>query len=138
MLDVLRDRIASFLAQHNVGIISVASPGAVHSVVTRYVSDGLGVVCSLPRWSEVAYYVRTYPRVSFVVPDTITKPEILLWFQAEGLAHIVPPPRHITLPGLPSDISELEELFTFVRIVFYRLDLWDEAQGWGARDTLEM
>ena len=143
MLDKLRDRMAAYLAQHQVCVISAAGPDGARAMPARYRSRGLEVDCLLPRWADVAYYLEQDSRVALVVQDTgicgeqgRTTPGSR-WLRCLGTARVVAQPDWDALLPEGAHTPAPDELYLVVRITPTRLDLMDETRGWGARETLE-
>ena len=62
----------------------------------------------------------------------------LRWLQIQGTAEPVGAPDWASLlPGWTSAVAP-DDLYLVVRVTPARLDLFDERQGWGARETVEM
>lgn len=151
MQDQLRDRMAAYLAAHSIGILStVAAAGAwampVRYCLLRIASDdhGLEIACLVPRWADVAYYVERDPHVLLVVHKSAPSPQSeatiggLRWLQIEGVAETIVAPDWAALsPGWAS-AAPLGDLYLALCVTPTRLDLFDEARGWGARETLEL
>lgn len=136
MLDKLRDRIAAYLAQHQICVISAAGPDGARAMPARYRSRGLEVDCLLPRWADVAYYLEQDGRVALVVQDTGAQG--LRWLRCLGAAHLVKQPDWDALLPAGVNIPTPDELYLVVRVTPRRIDLLDESRGWGARETLDL
>jgi len=142
VLDELRDRMAAFLARHHVCVLSVnGSPGAwampvrYHPLAERG-SSALVVECLLPCWADGLYYLERNPRVMLVIRDA--QAPALRWLQMQGRARPDPHPdwRRWELPDHLS--VPPEDLYQVVQVMPWRIDLVDEGQGWGVRETLEL
>jgi hypothetical protein len=70
LLDELRDRMAAYLAEHQVCVISTTGPEGARAMPVRYRSARLEIDCILPRCADVAYHLEQDPRVALVVQDT--------------------------------------------------------------------
>ncbi len=135
MLDKLRDRMAAYLSQHRVCVISAAGPDGARAIPARYRNAGLEVDCLLPRWADVAYYLEQDGRVALVVQDTGAQG--LRWLRCLGAAHLVEQPDWDALLPKGAHTPAPDELYLVVRVTPRRIDLLDESRGWGARETLE-
>ena len=56
MLDELRDRMAVYLSEHRVCILSTAGSEGAWAMPVHYRSLGLEIDCLLPRWADVVYH----------------------------------------------------------------------------------
>ena len=166
MLDKLRAQMAAFLAAHDVAILTTASSTGAWAMPARYLARGLEVDCLVPRWADAAHHLARDPRVLLVMPSQIsdfgfrisdgqTAPQSatlrlrsgevrksrsagLCWLQLQGTAQLVAEPDWSgLLPDWTSAVAP-GDLYLVVRVTPARLDLFDESQGWGARETVEM
>lgn len=105
----------------------------------RYRAEEMEVDCVVPRWADVAYYLEENPQVLLVIlPSASLSAEgPLRWIEFRGTARELPAPNWVGLlpDGTPSLLAG--DLYYVVRITPERIDLVDESQGWGARETLE-
>jgi len=71
-------------------------------------------------------------------PDDLSSGASLRWLQIQGAARPVAAPDWNGL--LPQGTSNAlpDELCRVVRVTPQRIDLFDESQGWGARETLQL
>ncbi len=164
MLNELRHRMAAYLAQHTICILSTAGTQGAWAMPVRYRPrqgtfgrQGLEVECLVPRWADVAYQLEQNPHVLLVIPSQIsdcglriadgqTAPHSALrtpqfsglrWLQIAGTAEVVTAPDWAEwLPGRTFPASP-DELYLVIRVTPARMDLFDESQGWGTRETLE-
>lgn len=141
MLDELSDRIGTYLASRSVGIVSAT--GGVeewaqpvrYRLVTPPGHASLMIACLLPRWSELVFRLEQDARVLLTVPDP--GDAALRWLQCRGMATLLPPSDwSACLPSVFS-CARLADLYVEGRITPKRIDLVDEARGWGMRETLE-
>ena len=133
----LRDRLATYLAAHGVGVLAVAGAGQAWAHAVRYRSRGLEVDCLLPRWADVAYFLERQPEVLLVVESVQAAGH---WLHYRGTARPLEAPEwdrllpaHTRLSGVRPD-----ELYQVVRLTPERLDLVDEGAGWGRRENLDL
>jgi hypothetical protein len=151
MLNKLRDRMATYLAQHQVGVLSTAGPEGAWAMPVRYHSPAgpagsrkLEVDCLVPRWAEVAYHLDQGPAAGSGIGQDVVlivqgcHAAGLRWLRIQGTAKPVPAPDWDEL--LPRWTSTLPpgDLYLVVRVTPQRIDLFDENRGWGVRETLDM
>jgi nitroimidazol reductase NimA-like FMN-containing flavoprotein (pyridoxamine 5'-phosphate oxidase superfamily) len=143
LLDKLRERMAAYLTQHRVCVLSTAGSEDAWAMPVRYRNHGLEVDCLLPRWADVAYHLEQDPRVMLVILDTRETSEVwppaLRWLQVRGTARPVEGPDWAGL--LPEDTHTSvppDSLYLVVRVTPERIDLLDESRGWGVRETLDL
>jgi hypothetical protein len=91
------------------------------AVSAQYENRGLELYCRLPRWSDACYFIEQEPQVMAVVLDAQSDP--LRWLQYRGVARI---------------IDSKDDRYVVLQIAPERIDLLDESQGWGARETLDL
>lgn len=133
MFDKLRDQIANALAGSRVGVLSACGEFGPHAMPVIYRLDGLDVECLLPRWAELAYMLEERTPVMLTI---LSEPESeQRWLRYQGVSQPVPDPNWSEL--LP-DEKVPAETHTVVRIQPNRIDLIDQAAGWGARETLDL
>jgi hypothetical protein len=154
MLDQLRAQVAAFLAAHDVGILSTAGVDGAWAMPVRYrplpvaASNGRAEVeCLLPRWTDAAFFVEQDPCVLLLIVDGLPSVSLassgegrggLRWLQIQGAAHAVADPDWAEwLPTWASPASP-SDLYLPLRVTPCRVELFDEGQGWGARETLEL
>ena len=136
MLDELRDRITAFIAQHPVCVVSTRGGAGAWVAPAWHFSDGLEMVCLLPRWSDALYYLEQDPRVMVIILDPQSK--ALRWLQYSGRAHVTQPLETVQiLPQEPPDMP-IDDRHVAIRITAERIDLIDENRGWGARETIDL
>lgn len=133
MFDQLRDLLQGELASRQVAVLSLAAAGGPEAMPVRYRSQGLTVDCLVPRWSDLAYYLQGEAQVLLVV---LTDPgHDGRWLRCRGTARpLAAPDWAALLPGIPDP----SDLYLAVRVQPSRLDLIDQARGWGARETLDL
>lgn len=122
MIDELHERMARYLSQQQVCVISTTGTLGAWAVVAHYHSQGLALDCWLPRWSDAVYYLEQDPRALVIVYDAQSGQT--RWLQYRGTACV--------------DDSSADARQVAVHITPERLDLIDESHGWGARETLEI
>lgn len=120
MLDELRDRIASFLSQNRVCVVATRGSIGAWAMPARYESKGLELCCYLPRWSDAIFHIEQEPQIIAVVMSCATAP--LWWLQYCGIARI----------------TDMDDRYVLIHVEPRRIDLLDERQGWGARETLDL
>ena len=136
MLDELRDRISAFTSQHQSCVISTSGGTGAWAAPAWLYSHGLELVCLLPRWSDVLYYLEQDPHVMVIILDTQSK--ALRWLQYRGWARAIQPKDlEQVLPGgtpyMPPD-----DRYVAIQVIAEQIDLIDENHGWGARETLDL
>jgi hypothetical protein len=122
LLDELRDRITHFLAQNRGCVVSTSGATGAWAVPAQYQSRGLEIDCLLPAWSDALYHLERDPHALVIVPDIHSGPS--RWLEYRGIAQVNP------YAG--------DERYVAVHFKPERLDLIDEGQGWGARETLDL
>lgn len=135
MLDELRDRIISFASQYRVCIISTSGPSGAWAMPAWHSLIGIEMVCWLPRWSDVLYYLENDPRVMLVILDD--QSEKLRWLQFRGTARVIDPADWEQVPEEVAD-GRFDEGYVAIQVTPLRIDLIDESRGWGARETLDV
>ena len=135
MLDELRDRVAVYLQEHRVCILSTAGAAGAWAMPVHYHSIGLEVDCLLPRWADLVYHLEQEPTAMLVIQDTSAP--ALRWMQCWGTARQVERPNwQGLLPDRTWTVASPNDLYVVVRVRPERIDLIDEAQSWGVRETL--
>jgi len=136
LLDELRDRIAAYLLDHRVCVMSTSGSFGAWAMPVWYLSHGLEVECLIPRWADVIYHLEQNPQVLLVIQD----PEAarLRWLQYRGTAQPIASPDWSRL--LPEGMSNLrpENRYVAIRAKPERIDWIDESRDWGARETLDL
>jgi hypothetical protein len=94
------------------------------------------VECLLPRWADVSYCLEQDPRVLLVIRDD--QADDLRWLQVFGTVEPVAAPDWASLLPRRFSTARPEDLYRVVRVTPERMDLFDESQGWGARETLKI
>jgi len=122
LIDELRERIAAYLSQNQVCVISTSGCQGAWSVTAQYQNRGLELDCRVPRWSDALYHLEQDPHVLVIV--LAAQPESARWLQYRGIARI--------------DSAAADDRYVAVRITPERVDLVDEGRGWGARETLDV
>ena len=122
MLDELRERIITYLAQNQVCVISTSGTLGAWSVTAQYQNLGLELECRVPRWSDAIYHLEQDPHALVIILDAQANSS--RWLQYRGTARI--------------DFSVADDRNTVIRVTPERIDLIDESHGWGARETLEI
>ncbi|MBI4285221.1 MAG: hypothetical protein HY670_04905 [Chloroflexi bacterium] len=140
MLNALRERMVAHLAMNRVGMLAVSGPEGMCAMPVRYQTKDLAIDCLVPRWADAAYYVEETSKVLLVVPAAFPshKDARICWLQYRGKARLMTTPDWSGL--LPSGESPAlaADLYKVIHLVPERIDLLDESQGWGARETLEL
>lgn len=119
MLDELRNRVISYLAQNRVCVIATSGSLGAWAVSAQYDNLGLELTCRLPRWSDALFHIEQEPRVMAIIQDVNPSH----WMQYGGVAVI-------------ADTND--DRYVKVRITPKRIDLIDESCEWGARETLDV
>ncbi len=122
MIDELRQRIAAYLAQNQVCVISASGRQGTWSVTAQFQNHGLKLACRVPRWSDVLYHLEQEPHALLIIPDCAS--DSARWLQYQGIARI--------------DASAADDRYVTVHLTPERVDLIDESRGWGARETLDL
>lgn len=134
MIDQLRDQILAELKSRRVAVVSASGEFGPSSQPVQYWLNGLEVECLLPRWSELAYALtEESDRVIMVVLSTPESDQ--RWVRYQGRAVVVESPDWAAL--LPWEKAPADRYY-LIRISPERIDLIDEGQGWGARQTLDL
>jgi hypothetical protein len=103
----------------------------------HYRSLGLEIDCLLPRWADVVYHLEQEPTAMLVIQDG--EAPALRWLQCRGTTRPVEQPNwQGLLPEGSSSIVSPDDLYRVVRVRPERIDLVDESQGWGVRETLNL
>ncbi len=122
MIDELRERIAGYLFQCQICVISTCGWDGVSSVCAKYSSHGLELDCRVPRWSDTLYHLEQDPHALVTILDTVSN--AAQWMQYRGIAQIAP--------------YTAADRYVLVHIRPVRVDLVDETHAWGARETLQL
>ena len=101
-------------------------------------NQGLEIICLLPRWSDVLYYMEQDPQVLFVIVDTQSSK--LRWLYYRGTARRIEDP---VWSQILSNADRLEGLLSIhpgdeyaaIHIKPLREDLIDECNGWVPRNV---
>jgi hypothetical protein len=140
--DERKRRIASFLAHQRTGVITAIAAQGIWSVPVWYrpTSEpsggrGLELDCLVPRWTDVAHHLSEKAKVLLIVQAPAGAG--LRWAQIRGTASPVEAPDWARL--LPRWVSTVQPdtLYLVVRVAPSRIDLIEEALGWGMLETLE-
>ena len=121
-MDELRERIAAYLAQNQMCVISTNGCHGAWSVAAQYQHHGLELDCRVPHWSDALFHLEQDPSVQVIILDAQSSPSH--WLHYRGTARV--------------DSSSTDERYATVHVTPERVDLMDESRGWGARDTLEL
>ncbi len=122
MIDELRGRIAMYLSQNQICVISTSGYNGAACVRAKYSSHGLDLDCRVPRWSDTLYHLEQDPQALLIILDGESNAS--RWMQYRGIAQIA--------PYTPADRD------VRVQITPVRIDLMDESRAWGARETLQL
>ena len=133
MFDKLCAHIITYLAQHQVCVLSTTGTHGAWAMPVSYHHDGLQVTCLLPVWADVAYHLEQDPRVMLLIYDSMQSQQ---WMQTIGTANKVDTPDWERWPDQP--IPPTPELYQVDQITPERIELFDERQGWGRRETLDL
>lgn len=132
MLDMLRQRMAAYLRNHQVGVLSVAN--AVQGALpVRYHSDTLTVYCLIARWTDILPVLEQDSRVELVIAQHDSD---AYWMQYRATAHVLDTPNF--QPFAAKTIAASAFHYVVVELTPQRIDLIDQRKGWGARETLEL
>ncbi|MGE5138200.1 MAG: pyridoxamine 5'-phosphate oxidase family protein [Rudaea sp.] len=132
MLEELRDRMAAYLSQHNVCVISTRGTAGAWAVPAVYRSRDLVMDCLLPRWADAGYHIEQDPQVLLIICDSS-----LRWMQYRGTAHFIPAPNWVGLQSVMTAGGLTDDRYVAIRVKPERIDLVDESKEWGARETLD-
>jgi hypothetical protein len=137
-----RKRIASFLMHQRTGVISTIAAGSTWAMPIWYRphrgpsgNSKLEVDCLVPRWADVAYHLTEGARVILIVQASSEAG--LRWLQIQGKIQPIEAPDWASLLPRWVPPAHPDALYLVVRITPGRIDLIDEAQGWGVQTTLE-
>lgn len=132
MLEELRERITEYLSEHDVCVVSTSGMVGVWAMPALCANRELIVECLLPGWADISYHIEQDPRVLLVIYDSSVR-----WMQYWGTARLMPAPEWGGLPSAAAPGMRLDDRFVAIRVMPQRIDLVDESQGWGARETLD-
>lgn len=121
VLGGLRDRLIDFLSDHQMCVIATRGAHDAWAIPVSYENEGLELKCRLPGWSDVLYYIEQEPKIMAIIMQS--ESSALRWLQYRGAARIS---------------RRLDDRYVLVHIVPEHLDLIDETQGWGVRETLDL
>jgi hypothetical protein len=136
MIDLLRDRIEAHLAEHRRCLVALSGADGASAFLAPYRARGLEIECLLPVWSDAAYYVEHDPRVMLVVAPEPGDGEC--WLQVRGTAEAVRQPEWGALLPQRTTTVAPDALYRVICVRPARCDLYDDARGWGARETLDV
>lgn len=110
------------------------------AIPVRYRTKNLELDCLVPRWADAAYYVEQSPDVLLVILSALPSgiDDRLCWLQYRGTAQPVATPDWSGLLPKGESLALAADLYLVFHLVPERIDLLDESQGWGARETLEI
>lgn len=144
MPDQLRAPIADCLRQHQIAVLSTTGKAGIRAMPVHYrllaaagSNHRLEVACLLPRWADAIYYLEQDPHVSLVIHAL--RGDRLWWLAYRGTAHPAATPDWSawSLPAPPAAPAP-EVLYTVIHVTPERIEVVDESQGWGARETLDL
>lgn len=143
MLDALRDRIAAYLAAHQVCVVSTQGAASASAVLVRYHlaqdtagKQALEVDCLLPRWADATYHLELNPQVLLIIADI--QADSLRWLQVRGRARPIPAMDWAECLSEGTSDVRPEDRYLALRVTPQRIDLVDESQGWGINETLDL
>lgn len=136
MLDQLRARIADYLSEHQVCVVSTSGLTGAWAIPARYRSQGLEVDCLLPRWADVTYHLEQRPDVLLIIRDT--QVDDLRWLECRGAAQVITSPDWLGFLPEETAVPHPDSRYVVIRVTPKRIDLVDESLGWGARETLDL
>jgi tetratricopeptide (TPR) repeat protein len=122
----LQDRLAEAQEIHARMVAAERPQDIPENHIVRAMMSGL-----LPRWADVTYHLEKDPNVLLIVRDT--KANDLRWLECRGTARLVASPDWAWL--LPEGTAKG---YVVIRVTPRRMDLVDEGQGCGARETLDL
>jgi len=135
LLNQLRDLFASYLTQQDVCILCTLGAQGAWAMPVRYRlltemdPPGLTLACRAPFWADGLYYLQRDARVTIIVP--LGPPPITRWLQVQGMARL---PQPLVSTPQAADAALYQE----VQVLVHRLNLFDESQGWGVQEMLEL
>lgn len=138
-MHILRERMQTVLSTNRVGVLTLSASEGAWAMPVRYRVNNLDLDCLVPRWADIAYYVEPHPSVLMVVLIVLPSPDNpLCWLEYKGNARRVDSPDWSGLlpEGVPETLAR--DVYLVLHIVPERIDLIDEGQGWGARETLDV
>lgn len=133
MFDRLREEIVQYLTAHESGVLSMGSRDGAYALPVRYHSRSLEITCLLPRWSDAAYYIEQPIPILLIVPDT-QGGTCWLHYMGEGIADTEASNPLLSKAGVH---AYQPERYRVAKLTPRRIDLIDQRQGWGWRQTLE-
>lgn len=122
MIDELRGRIAVYLSQNRICVISTSGCNGVACVRAKYSSHGLDLDCLVPRWSDTLYHLQQDPQALLIILDGESNAS--RWMQYRGIAQVA------SYTAADRNVR--------VQLKPVRIDLIDESRAWGARETLQL
>jgi hypothetical protein len=136
MLDELRHHIARYLDARQTAVLSAWGWQHPWALPVQYRRRGLEIECLLPRWADLLSLLAEDSRLLLVVTDD--QSDSTRWLEVQGTAQRVATPvwGDWTLPAAAR--PQPENRYAVIRITPRRLDLIDDSQGWGFRETLEL
>lgn len=136
MYHELRQQMNQFLAAHHTCILSCACEQGSGSLPVNYINHGLKLVCLLPRWADVVFYLENNPQVTVLVIERCEPP--FRWLQLNGAVNWVD---NLYLPYTAGWAYRLEfrpESHRLIAIDPVHFKLVDESLGWGPWATLDL
>lgn len=133
MLAQLREEVVTRLARHQFCLLSTSGMNGMWAIPVRCQSLGLEVDCLVPKWSDPAHYLTENPNLLLLFCD-LANPSSS-WLQYQGRGELISKPDGRWLPA--SQISHPESLFIVVRARPDRIDVVDEARGWGVIESID-
>lgn len=133
MMRELRLRFSDYLARRTTGVIGAVGSEGVLVMPVRCQAQGLEVLCLIPRWADIAFFLEQDPRAVLVLLEDGDPPA---WVQVIGQAVPVSPALWIDT-AVPL-AGQLDDLYLVIRVAPRRLDRFDPAVGWGVRETVEL
>lgn len=136
MLDQLRDRIAAYLAEHRLCVVSAhgAPAAGTFAAPALYRMSGLELACTLPRWTDVLYLLEQDGHALIIVADELSEGK--RWLEYHGkVVTIAPAPMDEAPGGAGARVGDGRQVTLLLAPI--RIDLIDERLGWGVRETLD-
>jgi hypothetical protein len=121
VLDELRERVIAYLSHNQVCVLCTNGCNGAWSVIAQYQNRGLELECRVPRWADAIYHLEQDPHALVIILDAQTSPS--RWMQYRGVARIIASP---------------DDRYVAIHIAPERVDLIDEKQGYGKRETLDL
>jgi hypothetical protein len=127
---------AQTLATMGAGVVVLGIGG--YALPVRFRVRGTAVEVRVPAWTGVDDIVGTTGDVTLVAVSEQGQEHYLRWLFVRGPAAVVPDPDWEGLEPAPANWVSANDLYRLLRIKPVRMELVDEARGWGFRETVDL